>query len=120
MNYVRVKLRLETLAPGQVLEAFVDDGAAARNVPRSAREEGHERDACGDRSGAAPDAKARGTHDACLHDQVEAQLVAARRIRHGRAMRGVGQAALALRIAEVAEVGVAVHARIVAAGRTAP
>jgi tRNA 2-thiouridine synthesizing protein A len=42
LNYVRVKLRLEQLAPGQVLEAFVDAGAAARNVPRSAREEGHE------------------------------------------------------------------------------
>ena len=42
MNYVRVKLRLETLAAGQVLEAFVDEGAAAQNVPRSATEEGHE------------------------------------------------------------------------------
>ena len=42
MNYVRVKLRLESLADGQVLEALVDQGEAARNVPRSAREEGHE------------------------------------------------------------------------------
>ncbi len=42
MNYVRVKLRLETLADGQVLEALVDEGQAAQNVPRSAREEGHE------------------------------------------------------------------------------
>ena len=42
MNYVRVKLRLETLAAGQVLEAFVDEGQASRNVPRSAAEEGHE------------------------------------------------------------------------------
>jgi tRNA 2-thiouridine synthesizing protein A len=42
MNYVRVKLKLETLAEGQVLEALVDQGEAARNVPRSAREEGHE------------------------------------------------------------------------------
>ena len=42
MNYVRVKLRLETLTDGQVLEALVDDGEAAQNVPRSARDEGHE------------------------------------------------------------------------------
>ena len=42
MNYVRVKLRLETLKAGQVLEALVDDGEAAKNVPRSARDEGHE------------------------------------------------------------------------------
>ncbi len=42
MNYVRVKLRLETMAAGQVLEALVDDGEASRNVPRSARDEGHE------------------------------------------------------------------------------
>jgi TusA-related sulfurtransferase len=42
MNYVRVKLRLETMADGQVLEALVSEGEAARNVPRSARDEGHE------------------------------------------------------------------------------
>ena len=42
MNYVRTKLRLEALSPGQVLEVFVSEGEAERNVPRSARSEGHE------------------------------------------------------------------------------
>jgi TusA-related sulfurtransferase len=42
MNYVRTKLALEDLAGGQVLEVFVNPGDAERNVPRSAREEGHE------------------------------------------------------------------------------
>ena len=42
MNYVRTKLRLEVLSPGQVLEVFVSEGEAERNVPRSARSEGHE------------------------------------------------------------------------------
>jgi TusA-related sulfurtransferase len=42
MNYVRTKLALENLESGQVLEVFVSRGEAERNVPRSAREEGHE------------------------------------------------------------------------------
>lgn len=42
MNYVRTKLALEALEDGQVLEVFVSRGEAERNVPRSAREEGHE------------------------------------------------------------------------------
>ncbi len=42
LNWVRVKLRLEAMADGEVLEAIVADGAPAMNVPRSAREEGHE------------------------------------------------------------------------------
>ena len=42
MNYVRTKLALEALADGQVLEVFLSRGQAERNVPRSAREEGHE------------------------------------------------------------------------------
>jgi TusA-related sulfurtransferase len=42
MNYVRTKLRLEELEEGEVLEVLVSDGAPARNVPRSARYDGHE------------------------------------------------------------------------------
>jgi tRNA 2-thiouridine synthesizing protein A len=42
MNYVRTKLRLEEMTDGQVLEVVVSEGEAARNVPRSAAEEGHE------------------------------------------------------------------------------
>lgn len=42
MNYVRTKLRLERMEPGQILEVVVSSGEAERNVPRSAREEGHE------------------------------------------------------------------------------
>jgi len=42
LNYVRTKLRLEDLEDGQVLEVIVSDGEGARNVPRSASDEGHE------------------------------------------------------------------------------
>lgn len=42
MNYVRTKLSLEEMAVGQVLEVLVAGGEAAKNVPRSAGEEGHE------------------------------------------------------------------------------
>lgn len=42
MNYVRTKLRLEGMADGALLEVFVSPGEAARNVPRSAKEDGHE------------------------------------------------------------------------------
>ena len=42
LNYVRTKLRLEELADGQVLEVIVSEGEGARNVPRSASDEGHE------------------------------------------------------------------------------
>jgi TusA-related sulfurtransferase len=42
MNYVRTKLALERLADGQILEVFVRPGPAERNVPRSARDDGHE------------------------------------------------------------------------------
>ncbi|MHC4472508.1 MAG: sulfurtransferase TusA family protein [Planctomycetota bacterium] len=42
MNYVRTKLRLEKLGEGEVLEVFVSGGEPARNVPRSARDDGHE------------------------------------------------------------------------------
>lgn len=42
MTYVRTKLRLETLVPGDLLEVFLTGEEPVRNVPRSARDEGHE------------------------------------------------------------------------------
>ena len=41
MTYVRTKLALDELAPGQVLEVLLSGEEPARNVPRSAHEEGH-------------------------------------------------------------------------------
>ena len=40
-NFVKTKLRLETMQPGQVLEVFLDDGEPIRNVPQSVENEGH-------------------------------------------------------------------------------
>lgn len=42
MNYVKTKLKLEEMQPGQILEVVVDDGEAIQNVPRSVKEEGHQ------------------------------------------------------------------------------
>ncbi len=41
MTYVRVKLALERLQPGQTLEVRLTGDEPWRNVPRSAAEEGH-------------------------------------------------------------------------------
>lgn len=41
MNWVRAKLQLESMKPGELLEMLLDDGDAIRNVPMSVREEGH-------------------------------------------------------------------------------
>ena len=41
MNYVRAKLALEDLAPGDVLEVWVDAGDAVVGVRRSAIEDRH-------------------------------------------------------------------------------
>jgi TusA-related sulfurtransferase len=41
LNWVKTKLRLEEMAPGGILEVVVDEGAPARNVPRSVGIEGH-------------------------------------------------------------------------------
>ncbi|MFB3879633.1 MAG: sulfurtransferase TusA family protein [Armatimonadota bacterium] len=41
LNSVKTKLRLEQMAQGALLEVVVDDGAPARNVPRSVLAEGH-------------------------------------------------------------------------------
>ena len=42
MTYVRVKLALEKLHPGQLLEVWLKGEEPLKNVPQSAREEGHE------------------------------------------------------------------------------
>ncbi|GFP34277.1 sulfite reductase (ferredoxin) [Candidatus Hakubella thermalkaliphila] len=41
MNWVRTKLKLEELDPGEPLEVLLDEGEPIQNVPRSARSEGH-------------------------------------------------------------------------------
>lgn len=41
INFVKAKLKLETLSDGQVLELIIDDGEPIQNVPRSIKEEGH-------------------------------------------------------------------------------
>ncbi|MEW5768625.1 MAG: sulfurtransferase TusA family protein [bacterium] len=41
-TYVKSKLALEELEPGQVLELIVDHKPAVENVPRSMENEGHE------------------------------------------------------------------------------
>ena len=41
MTWVRTKLELERLAPGEALEVRCGEGEALENVPRSAREAGH-------------------------------------------------------------------------------
>jgi TusA-related sulfurtransferase len=40
-NFVKTKLKLETLKQGQVLSVLLDDGDPIRNVPRSVEDEGH-------------------------------------------------------------------------------
>ena len=42
MNFVKAKLKLETLPLGAVLTLLLDDGEPARNVPASFRNEGQE------------------------------------------------------------------------------
>jgi TusA-related sulfurtransferase len=42
MTWVRTKVALERLAPGDELEVRCPPGEALENVPRSAREAGHE------------------------------------------------------------------------------
>lgn len=42
MTWVRTKLALERLAAGETLEVACAPGEALENVPRSAREAGHE------------------------------------------------------------------------------
>jgi TusA-related sulfurtransferase len=42
MTWVRTKLALERMAPGETLEVRCREGEALENVPRSAREAGHD------------------------------------------------------------------------------
>lgn len=41
INFVKTKLKLESMEDGQILEVALDDGEPMRNVPRSLKEEGH-------------------------------------------------------------------------------
>lgn len=41
MNFVKTKLALEEMGPGEVLEVILDEGEPMRNVPRAVKEEGH-------------------------------------------------------------------------------
>lgn len=41
INFVKTKLKLETLESGDVLEVILDSGEPIQNVPKSIKEEGH-------------------------------------------------------------------------------
>ena len=41
-NYVKTKIKLETMAPGSILEVLLDAGEPSENVPRSLKNDGHE------------------------------------------------------------------------------
>ena len=40
-NFVKTKLKLEEMDPGQILQIVIDDGEPYQNVPRSVLNEGH-------------------------------------------------------------------------------
>ncbi|HET6674773.1 MAG TPA: sulfurtransferase TusA family protein [Nitrospiraceae bacterium] len=40
-NFVKTKLKLETMLPGQVLSVLLDAGEPIKNVPRSVSDDGH-------------------------------------------------------------------------------
>jgi tRNA 2-thiouridine synthesizing protein A len=42
LNWVKARLALEALAPGEVLRVRLDPGEPVESVPRAAREDGHE------------------------------------------------------------------------------
>ncbi len=48
MNWVKTKLALERLAPGDEVTVRLDLGEPIESVPRSAREDGHEVSVVGD------------------------------------------------------------------------
>lgn len=41
INFVKTKLKLESMDDGQVLELVLDSGDPIQNVPKSIKEEGH-------------------------------------------------------------------------------
>lgn len=40
-NFVKAKLALEDIDPGETVEFLIDDGEPVKNVPRSLKAEGH-------------------------------------------------------------------------------
>lgn len=42
LNFVKAKLKLEAMGPGEVLEVCLDDGEPITNVTASVKEEGHQ------------------------------------------------------------------------------
>ena len=42
VNFIKVRLALEELEKGQILELILDDGESICNVPRSVKEDGHQ------------------------------------------------------------------------------
>ncbi len=40
-NYVKTKIKLETMASGSILEVLLDDGEPSENVPKSVKNDGH-------------------------------------------------------------------------------
>ncbi len=42
INFVKTKLKLETMKSGSILEVLLDTGSPMENVPRSVKEEGHQ------------------------------------------------------------------------------
>ena len=40
-NFVKTKLKLETMLPGQILSVLLDEGDPIKNVPRSVSDDGH-------------------------------------------------------------------------------
>ena len=49
INWVRTRLALEELPPGERLEVVLDSGEPLDSVPRSAREDGHDVELDGNR-----------------------------------------------------------------------
>jgi len=41
-NFVKIKLKLEEMQAGQILEVILDEGEPIKNVPRAVKEEGHQ------------------------------------------------------------------------------
>jgi tRNA 2-thiouridine synthesizing protein A len=41
INFVKTKLKLESMEEGQVLELILDSGEPMQNVPKSLKDEGH-------------------------------------------------------------------------------
>lgn len=41
ITFVKVKIALESLTDGQILEVKLNDGETLQNVPRSVKDEGH-------------------------------------------------------------------------------